>query len=90
MREVVIAGAVRTPIGSFGGALRDVTAVELGGLAISEVLKRCKVRPEKVDEVIMGNVLQAGLGQNPARQAAVRESASTSRPSLSTRCADRA
>ncbi len=82
MREVVIAGAVRTPIGSFGGALRDVTAVELGGLAISEVLKRCKVRPEKVDEVIMGNVLQAGLGQNPARQAAVRAGISQYIPSF--------
>ena len=70
MREVVIAEAVRTPIGSFGGALRDVSAVELGALVIKEVLKRAKIRPEKVDEVIMGNVLQAGLGQNPARQAA--------------------
>ena len=66
MREVVIAEAVRTPIGSFGGALRDVSAVELGGLVIEEVLRRAKIRPEKVDEVIMGNVLQAGLGQNPA------------------------
>jgi acetyl-CoA C-acetyltransferase len=72
VREVVIASAVRTPIGTFGGALRDVPAVELGGLVIREVLNRAKIRPEKVDEVIMGNVLQAGLGQNPARQAAIR------------------
>jgi hypothetical protein len=52
--------------------LRDVSAVELGGLVIREVLNRAKIRPERVDEVIMGNVLQAGLGQNPARQAAIR------------------
>jgi acetyl-CoA C-acetyltransferase len=81
MREVVIAEAVRTPIGSFGGGLRDVSAVELGGLVIKEVLKRAKIRPEKVDEVIMGNVLQAGLGQNPARQAAIRANISQYIPS---------
>lgn len=72
MREVVIASAARTAIGSFGGSLRDVPAVELGGIVIKEVLARAKIRPEKADEVIMGNVLQAGLGQNPARQAALR------------------
>lgn len=72
MREVVIASAVRTPIGTFGGTLRDIPAVELGGLVIKEVLNRAKIRPERIDEVIMGNVLQAGLGQNPARQAAIR------------------
>jgi len=70
MREVVIASAVRTAVGSFGGRLKDVTAVELGSIVIKEALARAKIRPEKVDEVIMGNVLQAGLGQNPARQAA--------------------
>jgi acetyl-CoA C-acetyltransferase len=72
MQEVVIASAVRTAIGSFGGTLRDVSAIELGGLVIKEALARAKIRPEKTDEVIMGNVLQAGLGQNPARQAALR------------------
>lgn len=82
MRDVVIASAVRTPIGVFGGTLRDITAVELGGLVINEVLKRAKVRPEKVDEVIMGNVLQAGLGQNPARQAAIRAGISQHIPSF--------
>jgi acetyl-CoA C-acetyltransferase len=82
MREVVIAEAVRTPIGCFGGALREVSAVELGGLVIEEVLKRAKIRPEKVDEVIMGNVLQAGLGQNPARQAAIRANISQHIPSF--------
>ncbi len=82
MREVVIAEAVRTPIGSFGGALRDISAVEIGGLVIKEVLRRAKIRPEKVDEVIMGNVLQAGLGQNPARQAAIRANISQYIPSF--------
>ena len=75
MQEVVIASAVRTAIGSFGGTLRDVSAIELGGLVIKEALARAKIRPEKTDEVIMGNVLQAGLGQNPARQAALRSMA---------------
>lgn len=72
MREVVIASAVRTPIGKFGNSLKDVPAVELGALVIKEALKRANVKPELVDEVIMGNVLQAGLGQNPARQAEVK------------------
>ncbi|EGW41703.1 acetyl-CoA C-acetyltransferase [Desulfosporosinus sp. OT] len=72
MREVVIVSAVRTPIGSFGGAIGKIPAVELGALVIAEVLKRAGVKPEQVDEVIMGNVLQAGLGQNPARQATIK------------------
>jgi acetyl-CoA C-acetyltransferase len=71
MQEVVIAGAVRTAIGVFGGTLRDVPAVELGGIVIKEVLRRAKIRQDKVDLVIMGNVLQAGEGQNPSRQAAM-------------------
>jgi acetyl-CoA C-acetyltransferase len=71
MRAVVIAGACRTPIGTFGGALKDVTAVDLGRLVIQEALKRAGVPAQAVDEVIMGNVLQAGLGENPARQCAV-------------------
>jgi acetyl-CoA C-acetyltransferase len=68
--EVVIASAVRTPVGSFGGALKDMPVVELGALVIREALRRAKLRQDKVDKVLMGNVLQAGLGQNPARQAA--------------------
>ena len=72
MREVVILGAVRTPIGSFGGSLAGISAQELGGIVIKEALARSDVRPEAVDEVIMGCVLQAGLGQNVARQAALR------------------
>lgn len=71
MRDIVIASGVRTAIGSFGGTLKDVPAVELGGIVIQEVLSRAKISADKVDLVVMGNVLQAGLGQNPARQAAI-------------------
>ncbi|MFB3094179.1 MAG: acetyl-CoA C-acyltransferase, partial [Dehalococcoidia bacterium] len=71
MNEVVIAGAARTPIGTFGGAFADVPATKLGATAIAEALKRAGVKPEQVDEVLMGNVLSAGLGMNPARQAAL-------------------
>lgn len=72
MKKAVVAGAVRTAVGSFGGSLKDVSAIELGSLVIREALRRAGVSPEQVDEVIFGNVLQAGLGQNPARQASVR------------------
>ena len=72
MKEVVIASACRTPIGRFQGGLSALSAPELGALAIAEALRRAKVAPEAVDEVIMGCVLAAGLGQNPARQAAIR------------------
>lgn len=72
MREVVIASAVRTPIGNFGGSLAGVSAVEMGSLVIKEALSRAKVKAEMVDEVIMGNVLGASLGQNVARQSSVR------------------
>jgi acetyl-CoA C-acetyltransferase len=71
MREVVIVSAVRTPIGSFGGALGKTPAVTLGALVIKEAIERAGIMPDQVDQVIMGNVLQAGLGQNPARQAAI-------------------
>lgn len=69
--QPVLISAIRTPIGSFGGALRDIPAVALGALAIREALRRAAVAPEDVEEVLMGIVLQAGLGQNPARQAAL-------------------
>jgi acetyl-CoA C-acetyltransferase len=82
MREVVIASAVRTAIGKFGGKLSSVPAIKLGEVVIREALARAKVRPEKVDEVIMGNVLQAGLGRNPAGQAAVGAGISQYSPSL--------
>ncbi|MDF2883643.1 MAG: acetyl-CoA acetyltransferase [Clostridiaceae bacterium] len=72
MKDVVIVSAVRTAVGTFGGALKDVPAVELGALVIKEALKRANLNPELVNEVIMGNVIQAGLGQNPARQSAVK------------------
>ncbi|MFW5982092.1 MAG: acetyl-CoA C-acetyltransferase, partial [Halanaerobiaceae bacterium] len=72
MNQVVIASAVRTPIGSFAGALKDISAVELGSIVIKETLERVNLKTELVNEVIMGNVLQAGLGQNPARQSAVK------------------
>ncbi len=70
--QIVIASAVRTPIGSFLGALKNVSATELGALVIKEAVNRAGVTPGDVDEVIMGNVLQAGLGQNPARQASMK------------------
>ena len=71
MREVVIVSAVRTAIGKFGGSLTPLSAPQMGAIVIKEALKRANVKPELVDEVIMGNVLQAGLGQNPARQASI-------------------
>lgn len=70
--QIVIASAVRTPIGSFLGALKNVSATELGALVIKEAVNRAGITPGDVDEVIMGNVLQAGLGQNPARQASMK------------------
>ncbi|MGY4794621.1 acetyl-CoA C-acetyltransferase [Lysinibacillus fusiformis] len=70
--EVVIVSAVRTAIGSFQGTLKDVPATTLGSIVIKEALARAGVAGEHVDEVIMGNVLAAGLGQNPARQAAIK------------------
>jgi acetyl-CoA C-acetyltransferase len=72
MREAVIVSAVRTAIGSFNGSLAPVSAIELGGLVIKEALQRAGADGASVDEVIMGNVLQAGLGQNPARQATLK------------------
>jgi acetyl-CoA C-acetyltransferase len=71
MRDVLIAGACRTAIGTFGGALKGHSAVDLGSIVVAEALKRAGVRPETVDEVVMGHVLQAGLGENPARQCAL-------------------
>jgi len=72
MKEVVIVSAVRTAIGSFGGSLKAVSAVEMGTVVVKEALKRANVSPEAVEEVIFGNVLQAGLGQNVARQVSVK------------------
>src|SRR5215212_240682 len=72
MREAVIVSAVRTPTGKFLGALKSFTAPQLGALVVAEAVRRATVDPEIVDECIMGNVVSAGLGQNPARQAALR------------------
>ena len=72
MKEVVIVGAARTAIGKFGGNLKGVPTRTLGAVCIEEALKRAGVEKEAVDEVIMGCVLQAGLGQNVARQAAIK------------------
>ena len=71
MRDVVIIGAARTPIGSFGGALAKVTAPKLGAVAIKGAVERAGVNPADINEVIMGCVLTAGVGQAPARQAAI-------------------
>ena len=72
MKQVVIVSAARTPVGSFGGVFKDVGAVELGAIAVREALRRAGLEPAAVEEVIFGNVLQAGLGQNVARQVAMR------------------
>ncbi|TVP44429.1 MAG: acetyl-CoA C-acyltransferase [Mongoliibacter sp.] len=71
MKEVYIVSAVRTPLGSFGGKLSGLTAVELGSIAIKGALQKANVAPDQVEEVLMGNVISANLGQAPARQAAI-------------------
>lgn len=72
MKEPVIIGAVRTPVGKFQGALKPVSATQLGSIVVKAAVERAGLAPEQIDEVIMGNVVSAGLGQNPARQAALR------------------
>ena len=72
MKEVVIASACRTAIGKFGGTLKDVPAVDLGATVIKEAVERAGLKPEQIDEVIMGGVIMGGLGQNPARQASIK------------------
>jgi acetyl-CoA C-acetyltransferase len=72
MEEIYIVGAARTPIGKFGGTLAKTPAADLGALVIRKVLERARVAPDQVSEVIMGQVLAAGVGQNPARQAAIK------------------
>ena len=82
MENAVIVSAVRTPIGTMGGAFVDVPAPRLGAIAVEEAVRRAGVEPGEVEEVLMGNVLQAGLGQNPARQAAIGASLPASMPSM--------
>src|SRR5579863_3719115 len=72
MREVVLVAAVRTAIGKFQGSLAPFSATDLGAVVVREVVERAGIDPGQVDEIIMGNVVQAGLGQNPARQAGLR------------------
>ena len=72
MKKIVIASACRTAIGKFGGTLANVPAAELGSIVIKEALDRAHVKPEQVDQVYMGCVIQAGLGQNVARQASLK------------------
>jgi acetyl-CoA C-acetyltransferase len=71
MEDVVIVAGVRTPVGKFQGSLAGFSAVQLGSLVVREALNRARLKPEQIDECIMGNVVSAGLGQNPARQAAL-------------------
>src|SRR5215510_13655472 len=82
MPEAVIVAAVRTAIGKFGGTLAKVPAPELGAIVIKEVLRRANVAPDQVDEVIMGQVLTAGSGQNPARQASIKAGLPASVPAM--------
>ena len=72
MPKTVILGAARTPIGKMGGGLSTLDATELGGVAIEAALERAGVEPEQVDHVVMGQVLQAGQGQIPSRQAQIK------------------
>jgi len=71
MEDIVIVSGCRTPVGKFQGSLSDVSATKLGAVAVREAVYRAQLRPEQIDECIMGNVVSAGLGQNPARQAAL-------------------
>jgi acetyl-CoA C-acetyltransferase len=80
MADAFILSAARTPIGKFLGALSDVPAPVLGAVALAEALKRAKVPVDQIEEVIVGNVLQAGLGQNPARQGPLKRGCPTPSP----------
>ena len=82
MKEVVIASAVRTPIGTLSGAFADVSAADLATVAIKEALKRANIKPDDVDETLLGCVLQAGLYQGVARQAAVNAGIPVEKPAL--------
>lgn len=82
MREVVIVSAARTAIGSFGGSLSGISAVELGKIAAEEAIKRAGISKESIQEVVIGNVLSAGLGQNVARQVAVKAGLHETTPAL--------
>ena len=78
--DVVITSALRTPIGTYKGSLKDLSADKLGALAIKEVIHKSNVKPDQIDEVIMGHVLTSGIGQNPARQASIHAGIPVSKP----------
>ncbi|WP_411169947.1 acetyl-CoA C-acetyltransferase [Clostridium sp. MB05] len=82
MRDVVILSAVRTPVGSFGGSLSKFTAVDLGVIAAKEAIERAGIKPEDINEVLIGNVLSSGLGQNVSRQIAVKAGVPVEVPSM--------
>ena len=82
MNNAVIVSAVRTAVGSFGGSLKDISAAQLGAIVIKEAVKRAGISPDDVDEVYMGNVVQAGQGQNVARQAAVNAGIPVEKPAV--------
>src|ERR1700739_3402628 len=82
MQQAVIVSATRTALGKFGGTLARVSAPELGAIVIGEALKRAKLAPEQVDEVLMGQVLAAGSGQNTARQASIKAGVPTAVPAM--------
>ena len=82
MREVVIVSAVRTPMGSFGGTLKNLTAVDLGVVAAKEAIKRAGIKPELIEEAFIGNVITGAAGQNPARQIALKAGLSESSTAL--------
>src|SRR2546421_8556045 len=82
MSKAVIASACRTPIGKFLGSLKGLQATDLGALVVRESLTRAGIRPEDIEDVIMGNVLSAGLGQNPARQSALKAGLPGTGPAL--------
>ncbi|WP_353948210.1 acetyl-CoA C-acetyltransferase [Sporolactobacillus sp. Y61] len=82
MREVVIVGAARTPIGSFGGGLSRISAIDLGAVAAREAVRRAGISADRIDDVIIGNVLSAGLGQNVARQVSLKAGIPETTPAL--------
>ena len=82
MQDIVIVSAARTAVGKFGGSLAKVSAPELGAIVIKEALARAKLSPDQVGEVIMGQVLTAGSGQNPARQAMMKAGVAKETPAL--------
>ena len=82
MEDIVIVSAARTAVGKFGGSLANIPATELGSIVIKEVLARAKVGSDQIGEVIMGQVLAAGSGQNPARQALLKSGITKETPAL--------